>query len=92
MFTRKLAIPGFSAIALFLGVLGQEALADEEMIVYGDEAVAMVEAQQALFRSEMDEYVRSVSESIEATLMNGDLKPLMAPKVKVAGLEGSIRG
>lgn len=91
MFTRKLATPGFSAIALFLGIFGQEALADEELIVYGDDVVARLEAQQALFRSEMDEYVRSVSESIKATL-DGDLKHLMAPKVEVAGLEGSIRG
>ena len=90
MFTRKLA-PSMSAIALLLGFVGQEAIADEEIVVYGNDAVAMIEAQQALFRSEMDEYVRSVSDRIKATL-DGDLKHLTAPRIEVASLNDSVRG
>lgn len=82
MFTRILT-PGATAAALLLGAFSQEAAATEEIIVYGTEVVAQIEAREAMFRSEMDEYVRSVSEQIKATLQES-VKSQAAPKLEVA--------
>ena len=91
MLTRKLIIPGSSAAALLLGLFSHQAAATEEIVVYGAEAVALAQAREALFRSQLDQYVQSLNEQIEATL-HDDLKRVNAPKLELASSEDSIRG
>jgi hypothetical protein len=90
MFTRMLA-PSATATALLLGVLSQQAAATEEIVVYGTEVVAQIEARQAMFRSEMDEYIRSLNERIKATLQES-VKDQTVPKLEVASTEEPVRG
>jgi hypothetical protein len=92
MLTRKLITPLASAgIALSLGLLSQTATATEEIVVNGAEVAARVETYEALLRSEMKEYVRSLNHSLKATL-DKDLKEIDAPKLELAALETSTRG
>lgn len=91
MFTRTLSVPGFAAAAALMGMFSQQVAATEEIVVYGAEAAALAEAQQALFQTQMDEYVRSLSEQIRTTLQD-DVKRLAAPKVELASSESAIRG
>ncbi len=91
MFTRILTP---TAAALLLGVFSQSAAATEEMyeiIVYGSDVVARMEARDALFRSEMNEYIQSVTERIRATLQEG-VKIEMVPKLELASSEEPVRG
>ncbi len=87
MFTRILT----PSAALLLGAFSQQAAATEEIVVYGAEVVAQIEARDAMFRSEMDEYIRTVNEQIKATLRES-VKTQAAPKLEVASTEESIRG
>jgi hypothetical protein len=92
MFTRKLITPSSSlSAALLVGLFSHQAAASEEVVVYGAEAAAKAEAQQAQFRSELDEYVRSLNEQIKVNL-DQDLKQLTAPKLFLASGETPIRG
>lgn len=85
MITRILT-PSATAAALLLGVFSQQAAATEEIVVYGTEAVAQIEARYAMFRSEMDEYRRSVNEHVKDTLQRG-VTPPAVPKLQVASSE-----
>lgn len=89
MGTRKLIIPGLaSSAAALMGLLSHQAAATEEIVVYGAD---MTEAQEARFRSELDEYVRSLNEQIKVTL-DRNLKQVSAPKLLLAESETPIRG
>jgi len=90
MFTRILT-PSAMAAALLLGAFSQKAAATEEIVVYGTEVVAQIQARDAMFRSEMDEYIRTVSERIKATLQES-VKSQAVPKLEVASSEEPIRG
>ncbi|HEX7081112.1 MAG TPA: hypothetical protein VF329_08875 [Gammaproteobacteria bacterium] len=90
MFTRKMVVPGVGAALWLLGALGQQAAATEEIVVDGHEA-ARAEAQEAEFRTQLDEYVRSLDEQIEVRL-NDALKEIVAPKIELASGRDPIRG
>ena len=90
MFTRILT-PSATAAALLLGVFSHQAAATEEIVVYGTEVVAQIEARKAMFRSEMDEYIRSLNERIKATLRES-VKEQAAPKLELASAEEPVRG
>ena len=92
MFTRILT-PGATAAAaaLLLGTVSNQAAATEEIVVYGTEVLAQIEARDAMFRSEMDEYIRSLNERIKATLLES-VKSRAAPKLQLASVEEPVRG
>ena len=90
MFTRILT-PSAIAAALLLGAFSQKAAATEEIVVYGTDVVARIEARQAMFRTEMDEYIRSLNERIKATLQE-DVRIRAIPKLEVASSEEPVRG
>jgi hypothetical protein len=79
-----------SAVAL-LGMFSHQAAATEEIVVYGAEVAATAVLQEAVFRSEIDAYVRSLNEQIKVTLDN-DLRRVSAPKLILAESETGIRG
>ena len=87
MFTRILT----PSAALLLGAFSQQVAATEEIVVYGDEVVAQIEARNAMFRSELDEYIRTVNEQIKATLRES-VKNAVVPKLEVASSEEPVRG
>jgi hypothetical protein len=90
MFTRILT-PGAIAAVLLLGAFSQQAAATEEIVVYGTDVVARIEAREAMFRTEMDEYIRSLNERIKATL-HETVKSQSFPKVEVASSKQPVRG
>jgi hypothetical protein len=90
MFTRTLT-PSATAAALLLGVFSQQAAATEEIVVYGAETIAQIEARQAMFHSELAEYKRSVNEWIRATLQDG-VRPAVVPRLKLASSDEIVRG
>ncbi len=91
MFTRILAPGATAAVAALLGSVSQQAAATEEIVVYGTEVLAQLEAREAMFRSEMDEYIRSLNEQIKATLLES-VKSRAAPKLELASIEEPVRG
>ena len=89
MATRKLLIPGATlVVGLATGLLGQQASASEELVVYGN--APTVSAREA-YRAEVESYMRSVSEQIKATL-DADKKTATARKLEVASNELQARG
>jgi len=92
MFTRILT-PSATAAALLLGAVSQNAAAMDEIVVNGAEVLAMIQARQEMFHSEMAENKRFVDEWIKATLHDG-MKATGAPKVNLASTvqEEPVRG
>jgi hypothetical protein len=89
MLTRMLITPSLaSSAAVLLGLFSQPSAATEEILVLGAD---MTEARQTLFRSEIDEYVRSLNEQIKGTL-DKDLQRVSAPKLLLAESETPTRG
>jgi hypothetical protein len=89
MFTRKLITPSLaSAAAVLLGLFSHQSAAAEEIVVY---AADTTEVRQAVFRSEIDKYVRSLNEQIKVTL-DKDLKQVSAPQLLLAESETLTRG
>jgi hypothetical protein len=92
MVTRKLIATGKSlAVGLTVGLLARQATATEELVVYGTPTAVEVAAQHALFRTEIDGYIRSLNEQLRSTL-DQDLKGLLAPKLELASAELRARG
>lgn len=90
MATRKLT--GFLATALLvLGFHGQSASAMEEVTAYGAKDAAVARQSRELFRSERQEYIRSLDHELQETLCE-DLKVIRAPRVRLASLELPNRG
>lgn len=90
MATRKLT--GFLATALLvLGFHGQSASAMEEVTAYGAEDAAVARQSRELFRSERQDYIRSLNHEFKATL-GEDLKGVRAPRLRLASLELPNRG
>jgi hypothetical protein len=88
MVTRKVLTPAHVvALGLFAGLLAQHANAADEVVVYGPAAVG-VRAEQAVLRSELEQYNRE----LKLTLTE-ELRDAMAPKVIVlASNENQARG
>jgi NOTCH protein len=75
---------------LFVGLLGQQASATEEIVVYGSAASA-VKIDPAVFRAEIDNYLRTLSSELRTTL-DRDLKSMPAPKIELASNTSPARG
>lgn len=90
MATRKLT--GFVATALLvLGFHSQGASAMEEVVAYGAEDAAVARQSRELFRSERQDYIRSLDHELTATL-GEDLSVIRAPRLRLASLELPNRG
>jgi len=75
---------------LFVSLLAQQASATEEIVVYGS-APSAVKVDPAVFRAEIDNYVRTLSSELRITL-DHDLKRMPAPKLELASNTTSTRG
>lgn len=92
MSTRKLTHRMASVgLVLSAGLLGQAANATEELIVYGADAAALAREGQAMFQSDMKDYIESLNHSLKATLEK-DLKRMAAPKLTLALTDTASRG
>lgn len=92
MLTRKLTNPIASmGLVLSVGLLSQTAAATEELVVNGAEVAARAQEGEALFQSDMKEYVKSLNHSLKATL-DKELKENAAPKLTLALNEAASRG
>jgi hypothetical protein len=78
------------AAGLFVGLLAQQASATEEIVVYGPAAPA-IKVDPAVFRAEIDNYIRTLSSELRSTL-DKDLKRMPVPKVELASNTTSTRG
>jgi hypothetical protein len=73
---------GALAAGLLAGLLAQQASATEEIVVYGSNASA-VKVDPAVFRAEIDDYIRTLNIALRITL-DRDLKRMPAPKIELA--------
>ena len=74
---------------LFVGLLAQQASATEEIVVYGSTASA-VKVNSAVFRAEIDNYIRTLNTELRTTL-DQDLKRMPAPKLELASSKEPTR-
>jgi hypothetical protein len=92
MLTRKLTNRIASVgLVLSVGLLGQTATATEELVVNGADAAALAQKGEALFKSDMKEYVELLNHSLKATLYK-ELKEISAPQLTLALNEAASRG
>ena len=92
MLTRKLTNPSATLIAaLVAGLLSQTAAATDEIVVYGTEAAVRAQQSEALFQSEMQDYVQSLNQRLK-TALDEDLKRITAPRLRLAASKVSTRG
>ena len=90
MATRQLK--GLVATALLVFVLyGQSAFAMDEVVAYGAEDAALARQSRELFRSERQDYIRSVEHELRATLVESP-KGIGAPRLRLANLDVPNRG
>jgi hypothetical protein len=75
---------------LLVGLLAQQASATEEIVVYGSPTSA-VKVDHAVFRAEIDSYIRTVNSELRITL-DQDLKRMPAPKLELASSTTPVRG
>jgi regulator of sirC expression with transglutaminase-like and TPR domain len=88
MVTRNRLAP--IVAGLFVGLLAQQASATEEIVVYGS-AAAAVKVDPAVFRAEIDNYVRTLSSELRTTL-DQDSKRMPVPKLELASNTTTTRG
>jgi len=74
---------------LFVGLLAQQASATDEIVVYAPAAPA-VKVDPAVFRAEIDNYVRTLNSELR-TRLDEDLKRMRAPKLELASNTTSTR-
>jgi len=67
---------------LTVALLAQQASATEEIVVYGS-APSAAKVDPAVFRAEIDNYIRTLNSELRITL-DQDLKRMPAPKVELA--------
>jgi hypothetical protein len=92
MLTRKLTNRIASVgLVLSVGLLSQTATATEELVVNGADVAALAQEGEALFQSDMKEYVESLNHRLKATL-DKELKEIAAPKLTLALNEAASRG
>jgi hypothetical protein len=75
---------------LSVGLLAQQASATEEIVVYGS-ASSVFKIEPAMFRAEIDNYVRALNSQLRATL-DQNQKPRAEPKVELANNTTPVRG
>ena len=75
---------------LSVGLLAQQASATEEIVVYGW-ASSAPKIERAMFRAEIDNYVRALNSQLRTTL-DQNQKPTPAPKVELANTRTPVRG
>jgi regulator of sirC expression with transglutaminase-like and TPR domain len=75
---------------LIVSLLAQQASATEEIVVYGSAASA-VKVDPAVFRAEIDNYIRTLNSELRTTL-DQDLKRMSAPKLELASNRTPARG
>jgi hypothetical protein len=75
---------------LFVGLLAQQASATEEIVVYGP-ASSVVKIDPAVFRAEIDNYIRTLNSELRITL-DQDLKRMPALKLELASNTTPVRG
>ena len=73
-----------------MGLLAQQASATEEIVVYGS-ASSVFRIEPAVFRAEIDNYVRTLNSELRATLDQSQ-KPRPEPKVELANNATPVRG
>jgi hypothetical protein len=73
---------------LSVGLLAQQASATEEIVVYGSTA-AVFKIQPAMFRADIDNYVRTLNSQLRTTL---EQNRAPAPKVELANNTTPVRG
>jgi hypothetical protein len=88
MVTRNRLAPVVAG--LFVGLLAQQASATEEIVVYGS-ASSVFKIEPAMFRAEIDNYVRALNSQLRTTL-DRNQKPTPAPKVELANNTTPVRG
>ena len=88
MVTRNRLAPVVAG--LFVGLLAQQASATEEIVVYG-QASSVVKIDPAVFRAEIDNYIRTLNSELRTTLDQSQ-KPTPAPKVELANNTTPVRG
>jgi hypothetical protein len=74
---------------LSVGLLAQQASATEEIVVYGP-ASAVFKVQPAVFRAEIDNYVRTLNDQLRTTLDRN--RTTTTPKVELANNTTPVRG
>ena len=93
--SRQMLIgPAALAGALLVASLSAEANAAEEMVVYGVAAAPVVVGQgQQVFRSNVEEYIRTFNRELRVTI-EADLKRQLAqaPKIELASVAAANRG
>ena len=75
---------------LSVGLLAQQASATEEIVVYGS-ASSVFKIERAMFRADIDNYVRALNSQLRTTL-DQNQKPTPAPKVELANNTTPVRG
>jgi hypothetical protein len=75
---------------LSVGLLAQQASATEEIVVYGS-ASSVFKIEPAMFRVEIDNYVRALNSQLRITLDQSQ-KRTPSPKVELANNTTPVRG
>jgi len=75
---------------LCVGLLAQQASATEEIVVYGS-ASSVFKIEPAMFRAEIDNYVRTLNSQLRTTLDQSQ-KRAPVPKVELANNTTPVRG
>lgn len=75
---------------LSVGLLAQQASATEEIVVYGS-ASSVFKIQPAVFRAEIDDYVRTLNRELRTTL-DQNRNRATEPKVELANNTTPVRG
>jgi hypothetical protein len=91
MVTRKLSMPAVLAVGLSVGLLAQHATATEATPTFKQPVLIDVTVDGRLFRTEIEEYVRSLNKEIRNTL-DQELRHSLAPKIELASNELRARG
>lgn len=92
MLMKKLTHPTASLfVGLVAGLLSQWVAATEVVVVDGSDALALVQADEVRFQSEMKDSAESLNQNLKATLEK-ELKQITAPKVQLAIVAIPTRG
>jgi hypothetical protein len=92
MLMRKLNNPRTAlVVGLVAGLLSQTTAATEEVVAYGGDAAAQIQAREAQFQAEMRDYAQSLNQNLKATLEKEFMR-MPAPTLRLALGEVKTRG
>jgi hypothetical protein len=91
MVTRKLSKAATLVVGLSVGLLAQHATATEAHPTFESPVLVDVTVDGQLFRTEIENYIRSLNEEIRSTL-GKELRRSLAPKIELASSELRARG